>query len=240
MSDTDKLIKLLGSESGDKWLEFMDYVNQNLSHILKRGKPRIQDIENSIIGKSGFKTWKDFIESSTQTGGLGWKIATFDSWKRAYSIVCNYEFLRDLELSASFINTIYRETKPNFPKTESEFNEFLALREHTAIAKQQNMLKVAENRAEELTSENNTLINKSNIQEVQIENLKKLLEKSEALNDKLLVAEKRVSQLEAFLEISQKDLISAKKISNTKSARLETLDKYEDMSLFKKILSHFD
>jgi len=236
MSDIEKLIELLGSESGDKWLEFMDYVNQNLSHILKRGKPKIEDIEQSIIGKSGFKSWKEFIESPTTEGGLSWNLSTFDSWKRAYSIVCNYDFLRDLELSASFINTIYRETKPNFPTSEDEFNEFISLREEKAIANQQNKLKVAENRSQELLSTNKAHEHTIALQQQEIELLKSQLAQGAAQAERLLGSEKRVSELETLLKMGENELNSTKKTLKTKSTRLNTL---ENMGLWAKVISHF-
>ena len=236
MTEIEKLIELLGSESGDRWLEFMDYVNQNLSHILKRGKPKAEDIENSIIGKAGFKTWKEFIESPTAQGGLAWNLSTCDSWKRAYSIVCNYPFLRNLELSASFINTIYRETKPNFPISESDLNEFLAVREEKAIANQQNKLKMAENRSQELLEQLKVHEHTIALQKQEIETLKSQLAQGAAQAERLLGSEKRVSELETLLKAGETELTKAKDSLKTKSKKLNT---YQSMGFLDKLKALF-
>lgn len=200
MNDIDKLIELLGSESGDKWLEFMDYVNQNLSHILKRGKPKSEDIEQSIIGIMGFKSWGELVESPTQDGGLGWKLATFDSWKRAFAVVAEYQYLRNMGLTASFINTIHRETKPDFPCSEGDFKEFIAKRTDIQIAKHQNSLKDAQNRTQELEKEKTALVITIDQQNIKMVHIQEMANKGEALAETLLGKEKRIIELEILLK----------------------------------------
>lgn len=236
MNDFDKLIELLGSESGDKWLEFMDYVSQNLSHILSRGKPKSEDIEYSIIGQSGFKSWKDFVESPTSKHGLGWKIATFDSWKRAFAVVGQYSYLRNMGLTASFINTIHRETKPDFPSSESDFNDFVAKRSDIQIAKQQNSLKDAQNVSEELKKQNSDLIIKMEQQEINMAHFKQQAAQSAALTERLLGTEKKITELEIALENALED---SKKARNSLKAKSSKLDRYEKMSWFDKVKALF-
>jgi len=152
-----KLKDLLGTESGNNWLNFMDYIHDELSLILKQGKPKKADIEKSIIGQSGFASWREMIEASEKNNGLGWSHASFDSWKRAYSVVLKHSYLRKLELTASQINTIQRESKPDFPKTLDEFKAFSDTRKIKQAKQHQNSLKDAQNRTTELQKENDAL-----------------------------------------------------------------------------------
>jgi hypothetical protein len=237
MTDSEKLIELLGSESGDKWLEFMDFASEKLSNILSRGKPKKEDIEASIIGQNGFKSWKEFVESPTSSRGLGWKYATFDSWKRAFSVVGQYQYLRDMGLTASFINTIHRETKPDFPSSESDFNAFVAKRTDVQIAKQQNSLKDAQNVSEELKRQNSDLIIKIDQQTTEMAHFKQLAAQSEALTKQLIGTEKKITKLEIELKNAQEDSKKAKSSLKTKSS---LLDRYENMSRWSKFWSAFE
>jgi len=162
LQQLEELKDLLGTESGDKWISFMDYVHRELSLILKRGKPKKIDIENSIIGKAGFQSWREMIEESEKKGGLGWNYGSFDLWKRSYSVVLEYPYLRELELTASQINTIKKESKPNFPKSMDEFKRFSGVRKEKQIENHQKSLKEAQNASIELKSINERLKEKLN------------------------------------------------------------------------------
>ena len=152
-----KLKDLLGTESSDNWINFMDYIHQELSLILKIGKPRAVDIENSFIGQVGFKSWREMIDAREDEGGLAWNHASFDAWKRAYSVVLKHSYLRELELTASQINTMQRESKPDFPTSLSEFKAFSDNRKEKQVEQHQNSLKDAQNRSAELQVANKKL-----------------------------------------------------------------------------------
>ena len=143
------LQELLDPDNIYKWLAFMDKIHTKLPLILRQGKPRKTDIEQSIIGQSGFSSWREMLEAP-KPNGFGWRYATFDAWKRAYNLVLTHSYLRELELTASQINTIYRESKPNFPKNLNDFNSFSESRKEKQVEQQQNSLKAAQNRVLEL------------------------------------------------------------------------------------------
>lgn len=92
---------LLGTESAGKWFEFMSKVGDELPFLLTRGRPTKVEIAMSEIGRSGCTSWSEYIENE-----LSWNVSTWRAWQRAYSIVVKYPYLRDLELSASAINTL--------------------------------------------------------------------------------------------------------------------------------------
>ena len=149
-----KIKALLGTESGAAWIVFMDYIYTELSEVLgKQGKPTKQAIESSLIGQAGFKSWKDMVETEEKKGGLGWNYASFDSWKRAYKMVLAHPFLRELEITASQINTLNRESKKFNTPFPSSLDEYSGITEQRADKQKelhQNSLKDANNRNYEL------------------------------------------------------------------------------------------
>ncbi|MCG6202040.1 hypothetical protein [Psychromonas antarctica] len=123
-----ELKKLLITKNGSSWIDFMDHIYDKFSDILKKGKPKYSAISSSIIGRSGFNSWREMIETKENKGGLGWKYSSFDSWKRAYSIVKKHPYLREKNISASQINSMSRKTKNKigFPSTQEMFNKELS------------------------------------------------------------------------------------------------------------------
>jgi hypothetical protein len=144
--------EMLDPKSSYKWLNFMDDIHAKLPLILRVGKPKTADIEACIIGEAGFSSWKKMVEAP-QPDGFGWNHSTFVAWKRAYKVVLEHPYLRDLELTASQINTINRESNPDFPKSLDEFNEFSEARKEKQVEQHQNSLKDAKNRNTELENE---------------------------------------------------------------------------------------
>ena len=154
MNEVQQLRDILGTESGNAWLDFMDYAHEVLAGIVdSRGKPTKEAIENSIIGEAGFDSWKGMIEAPVAAGGLGWNNSAWDSWKRAYRVVLAHPYLRDMELSTSQINTVHRETKDSeegFPANTEAMNAYLNGRAADIADRQANSLADAKKRINEL------------------------------------------------------------------------------------------
>lgn len=216
MTTVKELQKLLGTESGTAWLNFMDHVKAELSQVLKAGKPRQIDIENSIIGQNGFSSWKEMIESPTDQKGLGWNYSTFDMWKRAYNVVLKFPFLRSQEeLTPSLINTIWRETKPNFPDSAENLALHMEKRTSKQRDKQQNSLKDAQKRNDELTKQLEARERELALLRIQVAQIEDLKGTNAALN---IENGKLVAQLEA----KEEELSIAKGEVNKKSTLLTT------------------
>jgi regulator of replication initiation timing len=149
----DLLRSKLGAESKGQWLEFMDYIESRLSFLLQSaGRPTREQIESSIIGLAGFDSWSDMVEYSPAYGGLGWSIDSWKSWKKAYRVVQEHEYLRSLDMTASEINTISRQCKP-FPLTEIELRAFQEGRKKDLEEKRGNSLAGLQNQISALSSE---------------------------------------------------------------------------------------
>lgn len=128
----------LGSESAGKWLEFMDLIESSLPFILRgAGRPTTEEIASSAIGYGGFTSWREMIESSPAWGGLGWSYDTYKAWKKAYSLVQQHPYLRNLALSSSEINTVRRENK-EFPASLEAFEALKNSRKDAQEERRQN------------------------------------------------------------------------------------------------------
>jgi flagellar motility protein MotE (MotC chaperone) len=128
----------LGSESAGKWLEFMDFIESSLPFILRgAGRPTTEEIASSAIGYGGFTSWREMIESSSAWGGLGWSYDTYKAWKKAYSLVQQHPYLRNLALSSSEINTVRRENK-EFPASLEAFEALKNSRKDAQEERRQN------------------------------------------------------------------------------------------------------
>lgn len=156
-----KIRSLLGVESSGKWIELMDYIYLVLSDVLTIGKPTKKAIEQSIIGENGFTSWREMFTTSQEKGGFGSNYSSYEAWKRAYAVVTKYPYLRELELTASQINTINRETKGFFPANLSEYEALLNERDNKLKQSHSNSLKTAHNRITELERGILSITNKS-------------------------------------------------------------------------------
>lgn len=230
-----KMREILGTESSNTWINFMDYVTETLP-FLSQGKPKKSDISKSIIGHNGFTSWIDMIIAPTENGGLAWNISSWKAWRRAYSVVEKYEYLRDLELSASKINTIYNETKSDFPPDLESFEEFLEDRVKVQSDRQQNSLKDAQKTVEQVKDQLEEALKqlgyskqKADACEAELLITKKHLTDSAietgSLREKLSFSEKEVSRL-------QKDV---DRITTERTKARKSLTNYKALPFWKKI-----
>lgn len=228
MEKISKLRELLGAESGNQWIEFMDYVNHHLAHVLTRGKPSKEMIRQSIIGESGFNSWIEMIESPIDKNGLGWNKHAWDSWKRAYSIIQEYEYLRNIEITASSINTIHRETKPDFPSSLEDFKKYQSERESKQLERQQNSLKEAQEQVKQCKDLNTSLNSKISRLNDHISLLEKQLKSSNdnliAKNDEVLSIKVEFNSLNSKIK-DQKQTIDILKSEINKLKNRSLIDR---------------
>jgi hypothetical protein len=107
MQLVNQLKTMLGTESADSWLVFMQAVEDQLPLLNQSGRPTKAQIEASEIGKSGFTSWAAMVESKS---GLNWSYNSWKAWKKAWLQVKKHPYLINSGLTASEINTITRET----------------------------------------------------------------------------------------------------------------------------------
>jgi flagellar motility protein MotE (MotC chaperone) len=116
----------------------MDFIESSLPFILRgAGRPTTEEIASSAIGYGGFTSWREMIESSPAWGGLGWSYDTYKAWKKAYSLVQQHPYLRNLALSSSEINTVRRENK-EFPASLEAFEALKNSRKDAQEERRQN------------------------------------------------------------------------------------------------------
>lgn len=102
----EHFIQLLDQAVGG-WLEFMEQVGQHLGPIVKKaGAPSQADLNQTIVGQHGFKSWRQMIEAPREEKGLGWKWSTYQQWSKAYSTLKQVEGLREQDLTPAQINRL--------------------------------------------------------------------------------------------------------------------------------------
>lgn len=109
---TNKLRSLLGADAS--WMQFMDEIRQSMPFLLEQGRPTSEQIQNSPIGEAGYTSWKDYVESE-----LNWNQHSWRAWQKAYKHVLQHPWLREVEATASQINT--RFNKENAPDSVDEW-----------------------------------------------------------------------------------------------------------------------
>jgi len=153
----NSLRETLGSESAGRWIEFMDQVASSLSFLLgSAGRPTSEDVTTSVIGRAGFTSWKQMVESSAAHGGLGWSYDSFKAWKKAYAVVQKHPYIRDLGLSSSEINTISRETE-QWPPTLDALRAYQEQRKDQGESRRQNSIAALQKQLTALEQEKQAL-----------------------------------------------------------------------------------
>lgn len=147
----NELVRVLGTESTTGWMDLMEIIQNELESVLKRGKPSAAAIADSIIGQNGFSSWKEMVETPVTENGLGWNIHAWNSYKRAWSTIKKYPYLRDLELTASMVNTLTRELKGVFPETLEEFEAHSEARIEVLKESHKNSLSQAQKHSQALS-----------------------------------------------------------------------------------------
>lgn len=126
MAQTD-LLEALGTENNAaQWMTFMDTVTRLLPEVLAVGRPSKDLIARCFIGQLGFSSWQAMIEAPTDAGGLGWNFSAWKAWRRAWSVVQAYPWLRHSGFSSSRVNNMsnnYRRWGYPFPESAEAFQQ---------------------------------------------------------------------------------------------------------------------
>ena len=125
-----QLLAALGTEANPaQWMSFMDTVTRLLPEVLSSGRPPKEVIQRCAIGQLGFTSWKAMIEAPTDHGGLGWNESGWKAWRRAWTLVQAYPWLRQEPLTSSEVNTIGLDCKRDGIRFPSSAGELEAIRE---------------------------------------------------------------------------------------------------------------
>jgi|AntRauMFilla1563_2_1112583.scaffolds.fasta_scaffold08773_2 hypothetical protein len=245
----EDLREALGAESAGKWLEFMDRIQSSLGFLLgSAGRPSKEKIDSSVIGAAGFESWTQMIETSPANGGLGWSVDSWKAWKRAYAVVQENLYLREMSLTASEINTLSREFKP-FPASREAFEAAKGTRSDRLEASRGNSITALKSQLTAAQGQVSTLAAKAKDLQTGIEDAhacwKGEQKKNTTLNDlyqqakgKLETAQDRVSELEKATRTAEKG-IQQKDATIMKQKR--QIQRYSEMNWLdhlKAIFSH--
>lgn len=219
-----KLRETLGSESAGKWLEFMDQVKQSLPFLLgNSGRPPKDQIDHSVIGRAGFRSWKEMIETSPTRGGLGWSYDSWKAWKKAYAIVLDHPYLRSIDpaLSASEINTVNRDCN-EFPPDPDALQAYRSRRKNQGEERRQNSVSSLQQQLQAAQQELAALHSHLAASRASEDNLKAI---NAQIMDQLNLAQKNVGELESKLKKALYDVDQLKAGSDKKELKINDLEK---------------
>lgn len=122
-----EILAALGSENNPRqWMIFMQAVDKHIPEMQTQGRLSADTIKHSLIGKLGFNSWKEYIESSTENGGLGWSIGGWNSFRRAWTIVKEHDYLLEMDVKAGWVNSFAAKLSAKdqaFPSSQAELEE---------------------------------------------------------------------------------------------------------------------
>lgn len=123
----NEILAALGSENNpSQWMEFCEVIDRHIPELKTQGRLSNQNIKSSLIGKLGFSSFKDYIESPIERGGLGWSSGGWNAYRRAWKIVEEYPYLRDMSIKSGWLNAFSHKLKKaeiEFPETLEEYNK---------------------------------------------------------------------------------------------------------------------
>jgi hypothetical protein len=223
-----ELLESLGSENNpQQWMIFMDAIDKHIPEMSSKGRLSAQTIERSLIGQLGFKSWKDYVESPLKNGGLNWSIGGWNSFRRAWTLVKEYPFLRQQEIKAGWLNALANELKKDdieFPKTARELEEIQNKKSEKKAENKNSQLNDANEKIAELQSKIESLRKESGKHQLESIELKAKLEVLEPLaqihTDKIESQSKKIGKLETQLEAQKKQTRLAAKISRSQAAKI--------------------
>ena len=122
----NEILAALGSENNpSQWMTFCEVIDQHIPELKTKGRLSNKDVNSSLIGKLGFSSFKEYLETPTDKGGLGWSSGGWNAYRRAWNIVEEYPYLRELDIKSGWLNAFankLRKADIEFPATLEEYN----------------------------------------------------------------------------------------------------------------------
>ncbi len=164
-----EILLSLGSENNpQQWMEFCETIDKHIPEMSTKGRMSKKEVEQSLIGKLGFDSFKSYIESDLEEGGLGWSSGGWNAYRRAWSLVKKHPYLRQLEIKSGWLNAFANQCKKadiEFPTTIEAYNE---IQESKAEARENNKDAKLDEQSKRIIEQENLIENQS----VELEELK--------------------------------------------------------------------
>lgn len=220
-----RLVTALGSEANPgQWMEFMKELQRQIPHVMNaQGKPSKEQIDESMIGQLGFSSWSEMIKAKRESNGLGWSVGGWNGFRRAWNIVQDFPYLRELPIKAGWLNSVYAElkrTETPFPATAEAYQALLESRKQAQIDTREattTELKERVNEAERQSSDTirqladlfekyNALVQEHSQTQIRTGQLQQQLNSATAENGKLLSAVEQLEKQTSILSDSKQSL----------------------------------
>ena len=187
----NEILISLGSENNPRqWMEFCETIDKYIPEMSSKGRMSNKEIKQSLIGKLGFDSFKSYIETDINKGGLGWSSGGWNSYRRAWSLVKKHPYLRQLEIKSGWLNAFANKCKKDeieFPATIEAYNEI-----------QENKTEARENNKDaKLDDQAKRIVEQDNLLEIQSKEIEETKRKSE-----IVFTEQR-AKIETFDKVAQ-------------------------------------
>ena len=201
----DTLLSALGTSNvPHQWQIFMCTVREELPDILSDGRPKTDYIKKSAIGALGFKSWKEFVDTKVENGGLGLTYSTWRQWSRAWSVIRDLPEYTDSKYSPNEINSMYTKCKNSdeeYPDSPLKYEKLKANHKEEKALDEANSISGLTDTNAQLVKENGLLTESLSKTTTQLTDTQNRLSKLEStISD----SDKNTGKMEAT--IIQKDL----------------------------------
>lgn len=92
-------IKELLRQSQSGWLDLCQALDKHLPELAGKGRMKKEDVEASFLGSLGYLSFAEYVDQE-----LNWSMHTYRSYRRAWNIVKQHPYLKDLGVGYAVIN----------------------------------------------------------------------------------------------------------------------------------------
>lgn len=242
-----RLVTALGSEANPaQWMTFMETVAELIPHVVvAAGRPSIGEVQNSMIGRLGFSSWREMIETTRESNGLEWSWGGWNAFRRAWSLVEQYPYLRELPVRAGWLNSVSAElkrSKTDFPSDLESYQALLESREQARIeAKAETLtdlktrLEAAESASAQGMQQLTELSSANHLLTEQVAQLQQQLSLANKENGRLLSTVEQLEKQASILSDSKQSLSDDLDKMSKYTAELENTLKTASKSLWSRL-----
>lgn len=191
----------LAVEDPAGWMAFMERVKRIMPSILSVGRPTAEMIAASPIGEAGFKSWREMIEAPKSESGLEWNFSAWKAWRKAWGVIQEYPYLREMPLASAPINALKLRCERegvDFPASKEAFEALIKERERQKEAQKKETLATLKTAITEATKQ-------AAVHEARTKALEEQLEKERsAAQQSALAAGKSAQEAQDLLKAGQR------------------------------------
>lgn len=115
-----KLRDMLTMDDKAGWISIMDFILEHVPYLMRNHRPTNEAVSKSLVRKMGYPSFKAFRKHE-----LKWSDNKWSEMRRAYALVLEHPYLRDLGLSRDAIIEAHKVLGENFPECAEAWNQYI-------------------------------------------------------------------------------------------------------------------